>query len=139
MALMSDQQRDEFLTEVRVAILAIDRATKGPLCAPVWYRYREGSFEIAMASDSAKAILLRRAGRASVIVQQETLPYQYVSAEGPVKVTVMSQEERHAFLLEVASRYLGPDQGARYADNFPDHDEALVTLTVENWRTEVLG
>ena len=42
-------------------------------------------------------------------------------------------------LTDIATRYLGPEAGAAYADNFPGHTEALVTLAAERWRTEVLG
>lgn len=139
MAEMTDAERDDFLREVRVGVLAIERADKGPLCAPVWYRYVDGAFEIAMANASAKATLLRRAGHATLCVQNEALPYRYVTAEGEVSVAVFTPDERDAFLREVASRYLGDEMGQRYADDFPGHDEARVTLHPRRWRTEVLG
>lgn len=139
MAEMTDEERDAFIREVRVAVLAIERVDKGPLCAPVWYLYRDGAFEIAMADDSAKALLLRRADHASVCVQQEALPYKYVTAEGPVEVEAVDGQTRHAFILEVATRYLGEHLGRQYADNFPGHTEAIVTLRPRRWRTEVLG
>ena len=137
---MTNEARDAFLRDVRVAVLAIERSDKGPLCAPVWYRYTDdGRFQIAMANDSAKALLLRRSGRASLCVQQEALPYQYVTAEGEVSVDAVSDAERDAFLREVAVRYLGDELGQQYADNFPGHEEAIVTLTPRRWHTEVLG
>lgn len=140
MAEMTDEQRDGFLNEVRVAMLAIERKDKGPMCAPVWYRYAPGGgFEIAMANDSMKAVLLRRAGHATLCIQQEAPPYRYVTAEGPVDVTAVDAAERDAFLREVASKYLGDELGHQYADAFPDHEEAIVTLRPRRWRTEVLG
>ncbi len=140
MATMSDGERDDFLDERRVAVLAIQRDGKGPLCAPVWYRRSgDGGFEVAMADASAKAGLLRASGRATLCIQDEGRPYRYVTAEGPVSLRVLSHEERHEILTDIASRYLGERAGAAYADNFPGHEEALVSLTVERWRTEVLG
>lgn len=140
MAEMTDEERDQFLAERRVAVLAIEREGKGPLCAPVWYRRDgDGTFEIAMADGSAKASLLRARGRATLCVQDEARPYRYVTAEGPVSLRVLTAEERHEVLTDIASRYLGAEGGARYADNFPGHEEALVALTPERWRTEVLG
>ena len=57
MAEMTTSERDDFLSEVRVGVLAIERDEKGPLCAPVWYRYSpQVGFEIAMAYASAKSI-----------------------------------------------------------------------------------
>ncbi len=140
MAEMNDDERDRFLAERRVAVLAIQRTDKGPLCAPVWYRRNDdGAFEVAMADASAKAHLLRASGRATLCVQDEGRPYRYVTAEGPVEVRAMESTERHEVIRDIASRYLGLTGGAAYADNFPGHTEALVTLTVERWRTEVLG
>ncbi|MEE2768480.1 MAG: pyridoxamine 5'-phosphate oxidase family protein [Actinomycetota bacterium] len=136
---MSDVERDEFLDEVRVAVLVIERIDKGPLCAPVWYHYAEGVFHISMENDSTKAILLRRAGRASLCIQDESVPYRYVTAEGPVEVEVISGQVRHDLVHRMASRYLGDELGERYADNFPPDLEggALVNLHPRRWRTEV--
>ena len=140
MAEMTNEDRDAFLAERRVAVLAIERKEKGPLCAPIWYRRSaDGTFEIAMANDSAKAHLLRASGRATLCVQAEERPYRYVTAEGPVDLRVMSGDECHTILSDIATRYLGEKAGAAYADAFPGHEEALVRLTPENWRTEVLG
>lgn len=137
---MTDSERDAFLAERRVAVLAIAREGKGPLCAPVWYRRNgEGGFDIAMANGSAKAHRLRAAGRATLCVQDEGRPYRYVTAEGPVALRVLTADECHDALVDIASRYLGDTAGRAYADNFPGHEEALVTLTPERWRTEVLG
>lgn len=137
---MSVEDRDEFLAERRVAVLAIERDGKGPLCAPVWYRRTtSGDFEIAMANASAKAHRLRATGRAALCVQDEARPYRYVSVEGTVDVRVMSVEERHEAITDIASRYLGAKAGRQYADAFPGHDEAMVTLSPVNWHAEVLG
>ena len=43
MAEMNDEERDNFLNEVRVGILAIERDDKGPLCAPICLLYTSPS------------------------------------------------------------------------------------------------
>ena len=140
MAEMTDQQRQTFLSEVRVGVLAIERSDKGPLCAPVWYRYFEDTgFEIAMAYASVKSILLRRHGRATICVQDEQLPYRYVTAEGEVSVEALTPEGRDILLRDIAVRYLGEELGNEYADAFPGHEEAKVTLKPRNWRSDILG
>ena len=137
MADMTDAQRDEFLSDVWVAVLVIERANKGPLCAPVWYRYVDGSFEVTMEDASAKAVLLRRAGRAGICIQDESPPYKYVTAEGPVTVTALGGPERHNLVLEMATRYLGEEAGRRYAEGFSPDEEggALMTLRPRRWQT----
>ncbi|MEC9270245.1 MAG: pyridoxamine 5'-phosphate oxidase family protein [Actinomycetota bacterium] len=140
MAEMNDEERDTFLNEVRVGVLAIERDDKGPLCAPIWYRYSTDlGFEIAMAYDSAKSILLRRHGAATICVQDEQLPYRYVTAEGQATVELMTPEERDEVLRDIAIRYLGEQLGNQYADAFPGHEEAKVTIKPRRWNSDVLG
>ena len=140
MAEMNDEERDNFLNEVRVGILAIERNDKGPLCAPIWYRYSTDlGFEIAMAYDSAKSILLRRHGAATICVQDEQLPYRYVTADGQATVELMTPEERDEVLRDIAIRYLGEQLGNQYADAFPGHEEAKVTIKARRWNSDVLG
>jgi nitroimidazol reductase NimA-like FMN-containing flavoprotein (pyridoxamine 5'-phosphate oxidase superfamily) len=140
MAEMTASERDSFLNEVRVGVLAIERSDKGPLCAPVWYRYSNSTgFEIAMAYASAKSILLRRHGAATICVQDEQIPYRYVTAEGEVTVELMTPEERDDLLRDIAIKYLGDELGNQYADAFPGHDEAKVTITPRRWRSDILG
>ena len=140
MAEMNSDERDNFLNEVRVGVLAIERDDKGPLCAPIWYRYStDVGFEIAMAYDSAKSVLLRRHGVATICVQDEQLPYRYVTAEGEAVVELMTGEERDDVLRDIAVRYLGDELGNQYADAFPGHDEAKVTIKPRRWNSDVLG
>jgi nitroimidazol reductase NimA-like FMN-containing flavoprotein (pyridoxamine 5'-phosphate oxidase superfamily) len=115
-----------------VAVLAVDEPGRGPLALPVWYQYKDGIVELGMDGGSRKAELLRAAGRATVTVQDEAPPYRYVSIEGPVQVI---SEERD--VLGVASRYLGPELGAWYAEQNPSTPSTVVVrLTPEHWRTQ---
>jgi len=128
---MTESERDEFLADLHVGILAIARKDKGPLALPIWYQYEDGDVVIHMDGSSVKAKLLRAAGRATMTVQTETAPYKYVSVEGPV---VVQAEERDD--LAMAVRYLGPEFGRWYVDNNPSTDESVVArLTPERWLT----
>ena len=55
---MTTEQREEFLADLHVGILSIQRDGKGPLALPIWYRYDEGQVVIHMGRDSVKAKLL---------------------------------------------------------------------------------
>lgn len=128
---MTESERDEFLSDVRVGILAIARKDKGPLALPIWYQYERGEIVIGMGGNSLKAKLLRAAGRATMTVQTETPPYRYVSVEGPVTLLAEQRDD-----LEMASRYLGQEMGRWYADNNPSTEESIVVrLTPERWVT----
>lgn len=128
---MTPAERDAFLTDVHVGILAIDEPGRGPLAMPIWYLYENGDVLIGMDGGSLKAQLLRAAGRATLTVQTETAPYKYVSVEGPVVVESTQRDD-----FEMASRYLGPELGRWYADNNPSTSQSvLARLTPERWRT----
>ena len=128
---MTGSERSDFLAAVRVGVLAIDHPGHGPLALPIWYQWEAGQVLIGMDGTSLKARLLRAAGRATMTVQTEAAPYQYVSVEGPVTVTAESRDN-----LAMATRYLGPELGQWYADNNPSTaDTVLVRLSPEKWRT----
>ena len=129
---MSAEQREAFLADVHVAVLAVDEPRRGPLALPIWYQWVDGGIELGMSGQSRKAELLRAAGRATITVQDEAPPYRYVSVEGPVEITDGERD-----LLGTATRYLGPEIGARYAEaNPPSPATVVVRLTPEHWRTQ---
>jgi hypothetical protein len=94
----------------------------------VWYG---GEVRIGTSDETVKAGLLRSAGRASLCAQRESLPYAYVTVEGPVAFGEITQEER----LQLAMRYLGEEMGRGFVDETADVDNVLVTLTPQRWRT----
>jgi PPOX class probable F420-dependent enzyme len=130
---MSKTQREAFLAATHVAIVSVAETGRGPLTVPVWYRYEPGGVvRFVTAGTSRKADLLRRAGRASLCVQTETAPYQYVSVEGPV--TIAEPDLEHD-IREIAYRYLGEQMGEMYLQlTAEDRANAiLVCLTPERW------
>jgi nitroimidazol reductase NimA-like FMN-containing flavoprotein (pyridoxamine 5'-phosphate oxidase superfamily) len=129
---MSAQEREAFLAGVHIGVLAVEEPGRGPLALPVWYEWRERGIELGMDRDSRKAELLLRAGRATLTVQDETPPYRYVSVEGRVVLTTSTRD-----VLGMASRYLGPELGAWYADANPATASSVVfRLAPEHWRTQ---
>ncbi len=136
---MTRSERDAFLADVHVGVLAIDEPGRGPLALPIWYRFVDGDVLINMEASSLKGRLLAAAGRATMTVQSEAPPYQYVSVEGPITIEPDDGEG-----LALATRYLGPDFGKLYADaNPPGADSIVVRLRPDHWRTfdfnKVLG
>ena len=128
---MTQDEREAFLAELHVAVIAVDEPGRGPLAMPIWYLYQDRQVLLSMATDSVKAQLLRAAGRATLTVQSETAPYQYVCVEGPVTI-----EPKFHDALELATRYLGPEFGQWYVDANPDTGETVtVVLRPEHWRT----
>jgi nitroimidazol reductase NimA-like FMN-containing flavoprotein (pyridoxamine 5'-phosphate oxidase superfamily) len=132
---MTRAEREAFLADVHVGVLAIDEPGRGPMSAPIWYLYDDGAVVMNIDGDSVKAKLARTAGRASLTVQTEAAPYKYVTVEGPVTLEAGTYEA-----LRMAVRYLGEELGKWYVDEY-EHPDAPVVLRLvpEHWRTYDFG
>jgi PPOX class probable F420-dependent enzyme len=136
---MSKAEREAFLADVRVGVLAVN-GDRVPSLTPIWYSYEPGGdVLINTASDSPKTSLLRAAGEASLCVQTETAPYKYVVVQG--KVTVDEGPVDSEWRRAMAHRYLGQELGDMYIDATMDSEPGSVTvrLTPERWRTTDYG
>ena len=128
---MTTEEREEFLAGMHVGVLAVDEPGRGPHALPIWYLYVDGEVLIGIEGSSRKAALLRAAGRASLTVQSEAVPYKYVSIEGSVVLEPAMHDE-----LAMATRYLGDELGAWYVENNPRTDDSVtIRLRPEHWRT----
>ncbi|TDC82068.1 pyridoxamine 5'-phosphate oxidase [Actinomadura sp. 7K507] len=134
---MSAAEREAYLAEIRVGVLSITEGTeRGPLAIPVWYLYEPGG-EVTFITgrDSRKMALVQTAGRVSLVVQDASLPYRYVSVEGPV-VSIEDparQEDRRT----LAERYLGTEGAAQYLESTKDVADTMVLVRIrpERWYT----
>ena len=137
---MTSAEREEFLAGLHVAILGVEDPGRGPLTIPVWYSYAPGgTVNVVTGGQSVKAQLLRAAGRFSLCAQSESVPYRYVSVEGPITSLdeTVSDEERRA----LAHRYLG-DRGRRPLrglDGRPGRGSVAFRMAPERWRTSDYG
>ena len=129
---MTKSQRETFLAELHVGVLTIERDGSAPLAAPVWYSYEPGGDVVfSFESTSEKLELALTIGRASLCVQNETMPYKYVTVEGPVTVG----ETDHEIERGLAYRYLGPEIGDIYLEAVADSVSRAVRLSPTRWRT----
>ena len=128
---MSKSDREAFLADVHVGVLAIAR-DGAPLAGPVWYRYEPGGdVVISIGPESEKARLLAATERASLCAQREELPYVFVTVEGPVTISPGDDAER----ARLAERYLG-ELAARYLEATKGEETVIARLTPERWRTQ---
>jgi hypothetical protein len=127
---MSQEQRERYLSGVRIGVLSVGRPGREPLTIPVWYDYQDGSVLFTSAEGSKKNDLLREAGRASLCVHTDSWPYSYVTVEGPVSLRERSPQD----VEDMAVRYLGPEAGREYARGI-GWGGVLATLTPERWLT----
>jgi PPOX class probable F420-dependent enzyme len=138
---MSKHEREAFLAEARVGVLAVSSGdgAGAPLVTPIWYSYEPGR-DVVMTTDgeSVKTAQLRTAGVASLCVQTETAPYKYVVVEGTVSV---DDGVDSSWRRDLARHYLGGELGDMYADATAESEPTAVTvrLTPTRWRTTDFG
>jgi len=122
---MSRQEREDFLGQTHVGVISVaEDGGRAPLSVPVWYRYEPGgAVHFVTDGNSRKAALLREAGRATLVAQNESLPYKYVTIEGPV--TFGREFDR---VREIGEMYL-----RSAADDTAAADNVLVSITPERW------
>jgi PPOX class probable F420-dependent enzyme len=132
---MSKSEREAFLADARVGVLAVAAEGTAPSLTPIWYSYEPGG-EIMMETQgtSPKTALLRAAGRASLCVQTETPPYKYVVVEGPVAI---SDGHDESWRRGVARHYLGDELGDMYIEANKEEAAGAVTIRLnpERWHT----
>ena len=129
---MSTTERESFLADLHVGVLAVEAADGAPVVTPVWYRYEPGGVvELSIDASSVKGRLLAAAGRATLCAQREELPYAYVTVDGPVTLGEASDDVRR----DIAVRYLGTEMGQAYVASTTAGDNTLVRLTPQRWHT----
>lgn len=126
-------ERQSFLAEKHVAILSISEEGRGPRTVPIWYMYEPGgSPYFATGANSRKAALLAQAGRCTLCVQVDEVPYRYVTVEGPVAISPLEDPAERAAL---AYRYLGQEMGDKWLASTAGSPTIIVRLTPEVWRS----
>ncbi|MGH9212583.1 MAG: pyridoxamine 5'-phosphate oxidase family protein [Acidimicrobiales bacterium] len=128
------EAHERFLADVHVGVLSVADAT-GTIATPIWYRYEPGgTVEVITSTTSRKGRAIRAAGRFGMTAQVETVPYRYVSVEGPVVETRSVEFGRD--LVPMAVRYLGRDAGEQYAALWRDagiDQTAVFAVRPERW------
>lgn len=86
---MTDQERQEFLTETHVGVRSVaSDDDRPPLTVPVWYGYEPGGdvsfFTGTQGRKARKTGLIEKASVLSLTVQREEFPYKYITVEGAV-------------------------------------------------------
>jgi PPOX class probable F420-dependent enzyme len=122
----------DLLEQPLVAVLATYRATGDVLLSPVWHRWRDGGFDVAVGANDVKLKHLRRDPRASVIVYEHQPPYRGLELRGQARLVPDGAAEAVAAM---AVRYLGPEDGRAYAEA-SSGDSVLVRLepgTLRAW------
>jgi PPOX class probable F420-dependent enzyme len=116
---MSDEARDAFLAEPKIAVLATPSIDGPPLAVPIWFEWTEGRARFFTTSGSPKVRRLAADPTVSLLVANPTgQPEAWVLIEGRA-------ETRSDGAWELAERL---------ADRYWDMADAGHLATVEEWR-----
>ncbi|BBZ16616.1 hypothetical protein MGAD_09510 [Mycolicibacterium gadium] len=135
MSKMTSTERETYLADLHVGVVAVERPDRAPLSVPIWYAFEPGG-EVLVSSlaGSLKARLITAAGRFSITAQDETYPYRYVTAEGSVTSIETADD---ATMRAIAVRYLGEEGGNAFTESFarenPDAESLLFRMRPERW------
>src|SRR3972149_6876042 len=113
---MSEAEREEFLKQANVAILA----TVGPAGAhavPIWYLYEDGVFLMSTGRGSQKHRALERNPNVTLVVDRRSLPYYAVMVRGRAEIGPALDV---ATRRRIAGRYLNDEQLEAYMARAPD-------------------
>ena len=131
MTSMTQAEKQAFLADVHVGVLALNDGDLGPLMVPMWYDYEPGGeLWFLTGPQTRKGRLIQVGTRVSLVAQTEDAPYQYVSVEGPVTAIAPADPELEG--LPMAVRYLGPEKGKQYFDSMSEWG-VTVRVRPERW------
>lgn len=86
-AKLTDAERDEFLSEKRLAILSTLRSTGAPFSTPLWFGWNGEYIEIFSDPNAGKVKRLRKDPRAQIlVVNSPDESAKWVSFEGKVEI-----------------------------------------------------
>ncbi|HWD07429.1 MAG TPA: pyridoxamine 5'-phosphate oxidase family protein [Amycolatopsis sp.] len=131
-------ERISMLEEPLIATLSVESSSdRAPICTPMWYRYDPEEKHVQFITENAarKVELLRKSGRATLLVQRAEPTYRYATVEGPVSFSPASAD----LLLRIALRYLPRDRAEEYVDSSPVETYSTVTLIPKRWTGADLG
>lgn len=128
---MTSSERETYLAELHVGVIAVERPDRAPLAVPIWYAYEPGG-DIVLSTEvgTVKETVIRAAGRFTITAQDEVFPYRYVTAEGPVTAIEPADDPT---VRAIAVRYLGEQDGNAFTDANPASNSVVIRMRPERW------
>jgi uncharacterized protein len=122
---------ESLLTAPSPAVLTTYRKDGSALTTPVWFRFTGGAFEVVLAEGDVKRQHLERAPSCVLVVFEVVPPFRGVEVKGrPELLDGDVTESREA----IAGRYLGIEEGRRFAANRRSRHGTLLRLVARDPR-----
>jgi hypothetical protein len=95
------------------AVLTTYRKDGTAVASPVWFRFRDDTFEVVIAEDDLKLRHLAVRPECELVIFETVPPFRgiRVRSDQPMLTRDGAQQARQ----EIATRYLGEERGKRYA------------------------
>ncbi len=116
----------------RTGKLATVRADGRAHTVPVWFTLDGDDIVFMTMKTSIKATNMLRSGRASICVDEERLPYSFISIEGEVSIDELPPAELLPWATRIGERYMGADLADAYGKRNAVEGEVLVRLQPAN-------
>ena len=95
------------------AVLTTYRRDGTASVSPVWFRFHQRNLEVVIAEGDPKLRHLEQTPRCSLTVFETEVPFRGLRLEGSPELTSDGSNEAR---LDVASRYLGKEQGRKFVE-----------------------
>ena len=132
---MSKEEREAFLADRHVGILAVEREAGAPLVVPIWYEYEPGGLlTVHTAKGQVKTQALEASRRFTLCAQVDTPPYRYVTVDGPiVAIEPIPADERR----RMVHRYFEPEMAEAYLEMTQSDapNDVAVRMRPARWRS----
>lgn len=134
---MTSEEIDEFLREPHLCDLATVRPDGSPHVAPVWHHY-DGESLIVLAEEGAvKVRNIRHEPRVCASIATHGKPYKAAIVNG---VASLSRRNIREYVLEMATNYLGAEEGEAYTERVvPQMNFIVITIRptkIIGWRID---
>ena len=113
------------------SVLTTYRQDGSALVSPVWFRWNDGFFEVVIAEGDLKLRHLARDPRCSLVVFEAVRPFRGVEVRGLAELV---EGDAGPVRADIAGRYLGSADGARFALERAAKPGVLLRLAAESPR-----
>lgn len=121
----SAEDREAFIREPHVAVLATVDSKGRPHAMPIWYLYEDGVFIMSSGRGSQKHRNIERNPQASLVIDRRDVPYYAVMVRGTAEIGPPLDEDA---TRRMAERYLDADEARRYLAATAGHDSISIRL-----------
>ena len=137
MAEMSVAERDAFLGQAHIGVLATLDAAGAPLAIPIWYEWDGERARMFTAGRSPKTARLRRDGRVCLTVAEPVgMPEAWVAIAG---IATIEEGTGFALAQRLAPRYYPADQAERTLADWGRVAQDWATIIIEPRRIRSLA